>query len=135
MYKNILVPVVLGEDQNHEMSFSAARRLAEDDAKFTVLHVREAIPTYAAAEIPRDILAAAQERSLSDLKELAAKLPGATPSLVNGRAGRAILDFADANNVDCIVIASQKPGLQTLFLGSTANTVVQQAKCSVHVIR
>jgi nucleotide-binding universal stress UspA family protein len=55
--------------------------------------------------------------------------------MVSGHAGRGIVEYADANDVDCIIIASHRPGLQNLFLGSTANRVVHHAKCTVHVLR
>ena len=135
MYKNILVPVVLGEGHDHEVSFSAARQLASEDARFTVLYVREPVPAYVAAEIPEGILADSRSGYEDDLKKLAAGLPGSEPVVVNGNAGRAIVDYAENHDIDCIVIASHKPGLQNLFIGSTANRVVHHAKCSVHVIR
>lgn len=135
MYKNILVPVVLGEGHHHEESFKVARLLANEDANFTVFHARDPIPAYVASEIPEDVLAATQREILESLQSLSTALPGAKPVLTTGHAGRAILDYADANDIDCIVIASHKPGLQNLLLGSTANRVVHHAKCSVHVIR
>ncbi|MFY0693366.1 MAG: universal stress protein [Paracoccaceae bacterium] len=135
MYKNILVPVVLGEGHNHDASFAAARQLAGEDARFTVLYVREPIPAYVAAEIPDGILADSRSGYEDDLKKLAAGLPGAEPAVVNGNAGRAIVDYAEANGIDCIVIASHKPGLQNLLIGSTANRVVHHAQCTVLVIR
>ena len=46
-----------------------------------------------------------------------------------------ILEWAESNKVDCIIINSHKPGLQDYFLGSTAARVVRHAQCSVHVIR
>lgn len=135
MYKNILVPVVLGEGSHHEASFRVAHRLANNDANFTVFHARDPIPAYVASEIPEDVLAATQRELKEGLESLSATLPGAKPVLAIGHAGRAILDYADANDIDCIVLASHQPGLQNLLLGSTANRVVHHAKCSVHVIR
>ncbi|NNK78841.1 MAG: universal stress protein [Litoreibacter sp.] len=135
MYKNILVPVVLGEGHNHDLSFAAARQLASDDARFTVLYVREPIPAYVAAEIPQGVLADSRSGYEDDLKQLAAALPEAEPAVINGSPGRGIVDYAEANGIDCIVIASHKPGLQNLVIGSTANKVVHHAKCTVHVIR
>ncbi|WP_170501927.1 universal stress protein, partial [Ruegeria atlantica] len=37
--------------------------------------------------------------------------------------------------IDCIVLASHKPGMKDFFLGSTAALVVRHARCSVHVLR
>lgn len=135
MYKNILVPVVLGDGEDNETSLSAARQLADENAQVTILHVREPIPAFVAAEIPEDILTATQREFQEDLQRVAAAYPGAKPVLITGHAGRGIVEYADANAIDCIVLASHRPGLQNLLLGSTANRVVHHAKCSVHVIR
>lgn len=55
--------------------------------------------------------------------------------MVEGQAGRTIVDVAVENDIHCIVIASDKLGISDIFLGSTAAKVVRHAKCSVHVIR
>ena len=110
MYKNILVPVLFDEEHDTQASFLVARALAGEGAKFTVVHVLETIPNYVTSEIPKEVLA-------------------------RTRHGRAIVDYADENDIDCIVLASHRPGFGDIFLGSTASRVVRHAKCSVHVIR
>ena len=135
MYKNILIPVVLSQENNTPASFEAARQLADPDAAFTVLHVQEPIPAYVGAQIPSDVLANTRHDVLQSLQQYASEIPGAKAQLVSGHAGRAIVDFANENKIDCIVLASHKPGFEDFFLGSTANRVVHHAKCSVHVIR
>lgn len=135
MYKNILVPVVLGDGQDNKKSLEAARLLADADADVILLHVREPIPAFVAAEIPEDVLAATQREFQEDIERAAAEYPGAKPVLISGHAGRGIVEYADANDIDCIILASHRPGLQNLLLGSTANRVVHHATCSVHVIR
>ena len=134
MYKNILVPVLFDEGHDSTASYAAARALAGKDTKFTVLHVLETIPTYAMLEIPTQMLEdsrAAVEASLAK----AAKELGGKPALITGYPGRAIVDYATENDIDCIVMASHKLGFSDIFLGSTAAKVVRHAKCSVHVIR
>ena len=135
MYKHILVPVIFDEGHDTQASFLAAQALAGDGAQFTVLHVVEDIPSYVATQIPAEVLAASRAEIESKLREAASALPGAETAVQRGHAGREIVDFADHNNVDCIVMASHKPGLSNLLLGSTADRVVRHAKCSVHVIR
>ncbi|KUJ73672.1 universal stress protein [Ruegeria marisrubri] len=135
MYSNILIPVVFDEGHDTQASFLAARALANDDARFTVLHVMDPIPAYVASQIPADVLAKSRDRTERELKEMAAALPGATTVLESGHAGRFIVDYADRHGIDCIVLASHRPGIENLFLGSTADRVVRHAKCSVHVIR
>lgn len=135
MYKNILVPVLLDENHNPQASYLAAQALADEGAKFTVLHVMETIPTYALAEIPDDVLERSRNEVEQSLKQLADGLPRATPVLASGHAGRFVVDYASNNGIDCIVIASHVPGISNIFLGSTADRVVRHAKCAVHVIR
>lgn len=135
MYKNILIPVLIDDKHDMQASFLAARALADEGAKFTVLNVMEAIPAYAASQIPADVLANSRYEIERNLKQLAKALPGASSVLVSGHAGRAIVDYASEHQIDCIVIASHVPGFEDIFLGSTADRVVRHAKCSVHVIR
>jgi len=135
MYKNILIPLLLAPEHDAAPSFAAATALGDPDATYTVLHVLETIPSYAAVEIPGDVIAARRQAVAHDLTECAKGLPGAKAQLISGHSGRAILDFADANDIDCIIIASHQPGLEDYFLGSTASRIVRHAKCAVHVMR
>ena len=52
-----------------------------------------------------------------------------------GHPNHGILDYANEMGIDCIIMASHKPGLQDYLIGSTAARVVRHAKCAVHVIR
>ena len=135
MYKNVLVPVLFDEGHDTQASYIAARTLADEGAKFTVLHVMEAIPAYAASKIPADVMAKSRDAFEPTLKESARALRGSSARLVTGHAGRVIVDYAIENGIDCIVMASHKPGIENFFLGSTADRVVRHSKCSVHVIR
>ena len=135
MYKNILIPVALDKDHDAKASFEAARLLADAGAVFTVVHVQEPIPAYVASQIPNEVLANTRHEIQAGLQQSAEEIPGARAQLISGHAGRAIVDFANENDIDCIVLASHKPGFENIFLGSTANRVVHHARCSVHVIR
>ena len=135
MYKNILVPILLDKDHDTAASYEVAQAIAEDGAKFHVIHVMETIPTYATTQIPQEILNHTREEAMMEMKASAQALPDAETHLVHGHAGRAILDYADKHGCDCIVIASHRPGMEDFFLGSTAARVVRHAKCAVHVIR
>ncbi|MEY1556800.1 universal stress protein [Yoonia sp. R2331] len=135
MYKNILVPVLFDQDHPLSTSFEVARAVADKDARFTVLNVLEAIPAFAAAELPAGTLEAQKEAAKGAVEEAAAGLPNAQGVVKAGHAGRAIVDYATAQASDSIIIASHKPGLEDYFLGSTAARVVRHAPCAVHVIR
>ncbi|MDA7426314.1 universal stress protein [Thalassococcus lentus] len=137
MYSEILVPVAFDEDADAKIkaALDAARALAAEDARITVMHVIEQIPGYAVSYLPKDYIAESRAAVLSELEGLAATIPGARACVVDGHSGRTILDYAQENGNDLIVIASHRPGMQDLLLGSTASQVVRHAACSVHVIR
>ena len=135
MYSNILVPIAFDGDRAITPALTIARRLAADDAKITLLHVMEQLPGYAINYLPEGYRDEAKAALTAELSALAEGVPGAESVLIEGRSGRSILDWADANGVDLIVIASHRPGLQDIFLGSTASQVVRNAACAVHVLR
>jgi universal stress protein F len=135
MYKNILVPVIADEEHDNHASLRAAEKLAADGAKFTILHVMEPIPSFVLAEIPSDVLSRTRGEIEVAMSRMAQSLLDCETKLISGHAGRAIIAYADENGVDCIVVASHRPGVTDYFFGSTAARVVRHAKCSVHVVR
>lgn len=135
MYKKILVPVLFDEGHDTGASYAAARALASDGAEFVVMHVLEEIPAYASSEIPHEVLEKTQRTAAEALKKSASALPGATVAMVSGHAGKTIVEYASEHGIDCIVMASHRPGFEDFFLGSTASRVVRHAACSVHVFR
>ncbi|RDC71353.1 universal stress protein [Rhodovulum sp. 12E13] len=135
MYDNILVPVSFEPDRNAQEAIDIAQGLAEGGADITLLHVMEQIPPYAAAYLPRDHFDQAHQRIAEALATLAEGVPGARVEVISGHAGRSIVDWATEHRVDCIVIASHRPGMADLLIGSTAAQVVRHAPCAVHVLR
>lgn len=139
MYKNVLVPIDLSSEAHIEQGkemIAVAQKLAESDAKIVLLNVVERVPSYVEAELPKNILANSIEYARKTLEGIknAAGIDGVV-EIRTGRAHTAILEAADEDKVDLIVVASHQPGLQDYFLGSTAARVVRHAKCSVHVFR
>lgn len=135
MYHNILVPIAFDGDSAPSAALNVARTLADRDATVTLLHVLEHVPAYAIHYIPEDLMRATREGIHSELERLAHGLPGGNALLLEGHAGRTILDHASRMKADCIVIQSHKPGLQDYLLGSTAAHVVRHARCAVMVVR
>lgn len=135
MYKNVLVPIAFDDDAKAKAAMDVARLLAGPDGKITLLHVMEHVPSYAISYVPADFLEQARRSVQMELDELAARLDHGTGILVEGHSGRTILDYAEDNDIDCIVIASHRPGMGDLLLGSTAAKVVRHANCAVHVLR
>ncbi|MEF8809008.1 universal stress protein [Natronomonas sp.] len=87
-----------------------------------------------------DWLAAAEERAetvLAGAKDAAADagVDVTTESTV-GRPARAIVDYADEQEIDHIVIGSHgRDGISRVLLGSVAETVVRRSPVPVTVIR
>ena len=135
MYHNILVPISFDAERDTSATLKLAQRLATPEAQVTLLHVVEHIPEYAIAYMPGEYLSEARKAVQAELDALAARLPNARGRVVEGHSGRTILDWAEVNKPDLIIIASHRPGMQDLLLGSTATHVVRHAKCAVHVVR
>lgn len=135
MYHNILVPISFDAERDTTGPLKLATLLAAPNAKITLLHVVEHIPGYAISYMPADYLREARQALQTELEGMAATLPNATGVVIEGHSGRSILDWAKTNSPDLIIIASHRPGMQDLLLGSTAAQVVRHAGCAVHVVR
>ena len=135
MYKNILVPIAADHDPSTAGVLNVARALASDGAKITALTVVETMPGYVAAHLPEDQMAHTKREIEAGLKEDLAGAQDVTVKVVEGHAARSILDYAESEGVDCIVMASHRPDISDYFLGSTASRGVRRAQCAVHVLR
>ena len=135
MYKNILVTIALDHSRDNALAFDIARTLAAEGASITALNVLEEMPAYVETYLPQDHF---DERLADSEARLKAELGGVAdvkPVVISGHAATTIVSYAVDNKIDCIVIASHRPGLQDYFLGSTAGRVVRHAPCAVHVVR
>ena len=135
MYKNILVPIALEHERDTGAAMDIAHRLLAEGGKITALHVMEAIPGYATQYLPEGYKTSRHDEMLAALKAELGGVKDVKPEVISGNAGRAIVDYATDHDVDCIVVASHRPGLQDYLLGSTAARVVRHAVCAVHVLR
>jgi len=135
MYEHILVGVAPDHGKKSAAAYDIAERLLKPGGKITALSVVETVPGYIAQQLPQGQM----EHNIANLEaSLGAGIAGhesVTPLVVVGYPAQALLDYAEEHQVDCIVIASHRPGLQDFFLGSTAARVVRHAQCSVHVLR
>lgn len=135
MYKNILIP--MAPDHSHPLSESLeiARKIAAPGARITALSVVEMVPDYVVSQLPAGQLKKNADSIAASLRDEAGDEEGVGTDVVSGHPGNSIVAYANKHDMDCIVIASHRPGLQDYFLGSTAARVVRHAQCSVHVIR
>lgn len=144
-YQHVLAPVDFSARSSELIK--RAREIAEThDARLTLLHVVQDAPVGAepfgepsglvlSEEIREQHLTAAQEkmRELAEQYDLPLNVDRAIEEGISTHTS--ILDFADAKQVDLIVIAhSGKKGFLG-FLGSTADSVVRSAHCDVLVLR
>lgn len=136
MFKNILVPIDTGHVVEGKSIIDLAVQHAADDAKITLLNVVEDIPNWAAVNLPADLIDKSIETVQSELKAIATSSGIKMDVEVRtGHSYNTILDVAEEKNIDLIIVASHRPGLQDYLMGSTAAKVVRHATCSVLVVR
>ncbi len=135
MYKNILVPIALDHERDTNAALDIARALCADGGKITALNVIDQLPSYATEYLPADHAKNQEDGIANAVSEVVGPAPDVQVAVIHGHSGRTIVEYAEDNNADLIVIASHRPGLQDYFLGSTAARVVRHAPCAVHVVR
>ena len=136
MYKNILVPIDMSHVIEGKSTIDDAIEHAAEGAKITLLTVIEEIPNWAAISLPADLIDKSLATAHDDLKAIAnATGRKMDVEVRTGHSYNTILDVAEEKEIDLIIVASHRPGLQDYFLGSTAAKVVRHAKCSVLVVR
>lgn len=136
MYRRILVPIAEDAGEATDETVAVARTLCAPDGAITLLHVVEHIPPYVLSQIPPELIRKSHDEAVAMLKNVAARSSSPPDTaLREGHGARTILQVAEAEGVDCIVMRSHRPEVQDVFFGSTAAHVVRHAPCSVHVLR
>ncbi len=135
MYKNILVALSL-EHGISEHALVAAHALVSEGGKITAAHIHEPPNRQIMYYMDEGIAEKSLQKAKARLAErLTSETDVSSILLESQSAGRAITEYANKHGIDCIVLASHKPGMKEFFLGSTAALVVRHAQCSVHVLR
>ncbi|RVT82630.1 universal stress protein [Rhodobacteraceae bacterium CCMM004] len=135
MYDNILIPVAPDHSHDPAEALAVARRLASPGARITALSVCDSTPGYVAAEMPVALIEDTRTEVLQELRADFKAEADVEVKVMHGHAATTILQVAKDDGHDLIVVASHRPGLQDIFLGSTAARVVRHAQCCVHVLR
>jgi universal stress protein F len=135
MYSHLLVTVAYDEGHDVGPALDIARALAAPGAQITLLHVMEPAPVFTLNYLPEGWRSEMRRAIEEDLSQLAEDLDNSAVVVAEGDAAHEVLDHAEVQSVDCIVIASHRPGTKSLMLGSTASKVVSRAQCAVHVAR
>jgi len=139
MFRHILVPVDLSDRNAAALEEVAA--LADPDAtRVTLLHVIETIRGVEFEELAdfyRDLERKA-ERSLASLRERLSGEVAACEAVVRyGPRAARIVEFADENGCDLVVLSSHRvgPDRPGAGLGTTSHQVALIARCSVLLLR
>jgi universal stress protein F len=135
MYNKILVPVALEHKADIGKAMKVANKLLAEGGEITMLTVIETVPLYVSQQLPVAIIEDNKAEAKAHLDAEAAGAKNVKTAVIKGHAATTILEYADEKGMECIVLASHRPGLQDYFLGSTAARVVRHAQMSVHVVR
>ncbi len=141
MFKEILLPVDLGDPGSSNKALSAAVELSQGAG--ARLHVMTVVPGFGMSIISQYFPEDFEEKSLAGAAQqlddyIGANIPSdiATKAIVaNGTIYEEILRVAAETGSDLIVMTSQRPELKDYLLGPNAARVVRHANCSVLVVR
>ena len=143
MYKRILVPIDLADQELAKPAVATALMMAEpSDGTIRFINVLPLTPVMLAEYVPPDF-EVQQRKAAEDALAIVVTESGLPPGRVSstvrqGGIYQEILEEATSIQADLIVMSSHRPqrhAMRTYFLGSNAGHVVRYAKCSVLVVR
>ncbi len=138
MYKKILVPLDGSDLAECVLPYVESLASAEDKVSITFLYVITIDIPLASQKYKSSIEADARSGAESYLKRLFAKLKYkdiATSVITTGKAAEAIVDYADKENIDLIIMATHgRSGLSRWSHGSVADKVLHNSKIPVWLI-
>lgn len=137
MYNTILIPVDMDHVEKAKAMIDAAKTQTNEGARIILLNVIDAVPNWAEVYIPDSDILIKQKQLARDRLASVASDNGieAEIEVRTGYSYNTILEVAEQDKAELIIIGSHRPGYSDYFLGSTAAKVVRHAKCSVYVIR
>jgi len=136
MYKKIVVPVDMGQLDKGEKILAKALALLDAGGKVVLVNVVETVPSYITIDLPIDFIDVSVRDAEAKLAELDGRLAAGAKTIVRtGAPAREIMDVAETEGADLIIIASHRPDFSNYLIGATADRVVRHAKCSVLVDR
>lgn len=135
MHKHIVIPVALDHEDLVPGKIEVARRLLDPNGRITLLTVLESIPAFAAEFVTVKSENHLTQRVQERLEEVASDYEGIETRVITGKAGVRIVQFAEEEGADLIIVGSHHPGAQDYFLGSTAARVARRAPCAVYILR
>ena len=141
MFKDILLPIDLGDVESSRKAVSTALDLSRSDG--SRLHLMCVVPGYSMSIVSQYFPKGFEEKSLTEAAKqlndfIANNIPSEIESqaiVTNGTVYEEILQTAGKVGCDLIVMASHRPELKDYLLGPNAARVVRHASCSVLVVR
>ena len=141
MFKDILLPIDLGDVESSRKAVSTALDLSRSED--TRLHLMCVVPGYSMSIVSQYFPKGFEEKSLTEATKqlndfIANNIPSEIESqaiVANGTVYEEILLTAKKVGCDLIVMASHRPELKDYLLGPNAARVVRHANCSVLVVR
>ncbi|OLP61916.1 universal stress protein [Xaviernesmea oryzae] len=140
MYKKIIVPIAMDRVPQGEATLKRALSLLDAGGEILMLNVVEDLNAYAQGymivDFPQQMLDDSirhAERTLDALKQKY-NVPGRVLIEVGGASGR-IMELAETEKADLVIIASHQPGLSDYFIGSTASRVAAHCHSAVLIDR
>ena len=120
MYKIILVPIALdNEDDRATKAIDVAKKLADDGARITLLHVIESVPSYAISYIASDVLAETRKGIEAEMERLAAATGAEAKVIAGGMRNAPGTCCAEGDNAP--VVAARVHNAVTPLLGCPAH--------------
>ena len=136
MYKKIIVPVEMGQLEKGEKILAKATTLLDAGGEIVLTSVVENVPAFVSVELPVDFIKQSIDEAETKLRELNTRHGGsARIKVVIGSPARDILNIAEEEHADLIIIGSHRPDFYNYLIGATADRVVRHSKISVLVDR
>ena len=136
MYKKIIVPVDMGQLDRGEKILARARVLLDVGGEIVLVSIVETVPSYLTIDLPTDFIDVSIKDADQKLVALNEKSGAGAKVIVRiGSPAREIMQIAEDERADLIIIASHRPDFSNYLIGATADRVVRHAKCSVLVDR
>lgn len=136
VYKNMLYATDLSEE-SFEVAEKAQHIAKAFGAKLSLVHVVENVPTAYGSPVVLDVEVTLHEEALNALNDLAKKLKVNEKDIyvLTGPTKPQLVELAEKNNIDLLLVGSHGRHGLALLLGSTANAVLDGSPCDVLAIK
>ena len=141
MFKNILLPIDLGEEPQSGSAVAVATELCgKFGARLNILAVvpgfgMSIVSQYFPEDFEDKAKSAAAQQVADFIKDSISSSIETTAVVATGTIYEEILQVAQDSGCDLIVMSAHRPDLSDYLLGPNASRVVRHGRCSVLVVR